>query len=143
MLSRTVFALILVLGSSPSGAEGSGLQTRSRGVTVSTYRIASGFLFCLRSNENTKIAAEYGIELKIPSQEQTLWSEAFPKLVTRPQTYFDLPLAVEVKSPGTARRRHVNLHLGICVDARYCEPIDIPVTIPSSAELIRDRPCGG
>lgn len=132
------------MGCSTAVADGPLLQTRSHGVTVSTYRIERGFLFCLAAREGTKIAAEYGIEFRIPAGEQPLWSDQLPKLVTRNQNYFDLPLAVEIKSSEAPQPRRISLHLGICVDARYCNPVDIPLTIPSSStEPVRDKSCGG
>ena len=134
-----LLALALLLG--PASAETPASQTHFRGVTVSTYRLENAYLFCLAAKENTKIAAEYGVEFTIPAGERRLWKARFPKLATQNQPYFDLPAGFELTSVESPRQRHVKLHLGICVDAVSCDPIDIALTIPPGTNITRNNLC--
>jgi hypothetical protein len=132
-------ALALLLRS--ADAETSASQTHSRGVTVSTYRLENAYRVCLTAKQNTRIAAEYGVEFTVPPGERKLWKEPFPKLVTGKQPYFDLPASFELASVDSQLPRHIKLHLGICVDAVLCDPIDIPITISPATEITSDQGC--
>ncbi len=136
-MPRSDLALVLcasVVVSHSALAESLSSVAHIRGVTISVYRMSGAYLLCMGAEPKTKIAGEYGVEVTVPVRERSLWNEPFPKLTTISQPYFELPLGIELAASPSEAYRRVNLHFGICFDARVCDPIDVSLTVSPRAE---------
>jgi hypothetical protein len=111
------------------------LVLRKDGVTVAVTTLVDRVVFCIAASGDLKISSEYGVEFKSSPDNAQLWFDALPKVVTGIPYYFDLPLRIELKTRGGARKRGIDLTLGICsVAANACLPVTFEVRAPIATQ---------
>jgi hypothetical protein len=138
MYSRTRSALsrwvllsigIFVLDAQPIKAAESDTYRQQPGVRLEVYSRSGKAIFCFGAEENVRLASEYGIEFKVAHDQEKLWDERFPKLVAGSEPYFKLPVRIELRTRGFAKKREVSINLGACVASEFCTPVEFSVSV--------------
>ena len=102
------------------------------GVRLDAYARNGEITFCFNADRDVKIASEYGVEFKVPTDQKRLWNEAMPKLVAGKKPYFDLPVRIVLKTRGAPHEREISMGLGVCVAATYCTPVNFEIAVPAA-----------
>jgi hypothetical protein len=115
------------------------------GVLISVRPLPDQVLFCIDADADHKISAEFGVEFKLIRGDKRLWREEFPKLITGPSQYFELPILVSLQASSRRVAGH-SLHvvLGACSFVTFtCDLINRIVRVPDSNSHVEVNGCGG
>jgi hypothetical protein len=108
------------------------------GISIEVQRLKDRVLFCVRSDEDHKVASDFGIEFGIKRGDPAAWREKMPKLVSAPGWYFALPLAIELSTRADPGGQELHVELGACsVSTDTCDKLEFDVPIPNVAENAR------
>jgi hypothetical protein len=124
--------MIAVLTSAwASLAAGGEMRTQKDGIILRVRAVPDAVVFCFNAEGALKIASDYGIQFKVVRNDRHLWNEVFPKTITGPGWYFNLPLGLELRTRGDVQRRRIDVDLGACSEATLCNPVNFQITLPS------------
>ncbi len=100
MLGRALLFGLLsctsLLANKASGGSNSLPSHEQDGVALSVMSLPDRIVFCIEADANHKISAEYGVEIKLLKGDKKLWREKFPKVITGPNRYFELPVRIDL-----------------------------------------------
>jgi hypothetical protein len=110
---------------------GDELRVQEDGVSLHARTFRDAVIICINAQPPLRIASsDYGVRFEIERNDRRFWNEAFPKTVTGPGWYFDLPLRIELKTRGDVQRRRIDVDLGTCSEATLCNPVKLLITLP-------------
>jgi len=130
-----LWLLLFVTGGAPQ-SKAEFLQWRNQGLNLSAVRLADRIILCLQADDGWRLSSDYGVELSVPSDDKRLWGENFPKLVTGPERYFQLPLRIDLRTKATKKIWVVEVDLGACFKTDFCTPIKFHVMIPNDVPVV-------
>jgi hypothetical protein len=136
-LFAAVIPLVLLWSESKAANVGV-TRVQSDGVTINVRTLRDRVIFCINADQDHKISSEFGVEFTVFQQDERLWAETFPKIVTRSGWYFNLPLGLNLKTRAEVSGRTVRIKLGACSVDELCNVLNFSVEIPSQ-EIQADR----
>jgi hypothetical protein len=118
--------LFAILASQPANAQG--FRLTHEGVNLEVAVLLDRVQLCITADNKTKISGQFGISIDASGNNKAAWRDKLPERFAIEESYFKLPLAIDLKTKANASGQTLHIKLGACSET--CKLLNFDFNLP-------------